>query len=243
MIAIDFTGSNGNPSKPNSLHYLNTSGQYNQYQSALYEVSEILLYYDYDKNIPMFGFGAKVNNNNEANHCFPMTFNPQNYCVQGLQGIMQAYSYSLSNVKLSGPTYFGEILQQTKQLSIQQKDQNVYTILLILTDGEIHDMDKTLEILISCSSVPLSVIIVGVGNEDFEKMQILDGDDGLRSTGKQYRDLVQFVKFNQYQGNPAGLAEEVLKELPTQLVEYMLSMGLQPQPPKQINFENITQAN
>ena len=31
-------------------------------------------------------------------------------------------------------------------------------------------MDKTLEILISCSSVPLSVIIVGVGNDNFEKM-------------------------------------------------------------------------
>ena len=55
-------------------------------------------------------------------------------------------------------------------------------------------MDETIDILISCSSVPLSVIIVGVGNEDFEKMEILDGDDGLKNTGKAYRDLVQFVK-------------------------------------------------
>ena len=57
-------------------------------------------------------------------------------------------------------------------------------------------MDETIDILISCSSVPLSVIIVGVGNEDFEKMEILDCDDGLKNTGKAYRDLVQFVKLN-----------------------------------------------
>jgi hypothetical protein len=39
--------------------------------------------------------------------------------------------------------------------------------MLILTDGEIHDMDKTKELLVQASQLPLSVIIVGVGNEKF----------------------------------------------------------------------------
>lgn len=31
-------------------------------------------------------------------------------------------------------------------------------------------MDKTLGILASCSNLPISVIIIGVGDEKFEKM-------------------------------------------------------------------------
>jgi hypothetical protein len=39
--------------------------------------------------------------------------------------------------------------------------------MLIMTDGEIHDMDKTKELLVQASQLPLSVIIVGVGKEKF----------------------------------------------------------------------------
>ena len=36
----------------------------------------------------------------------------------------------------------------------------------------------------------MSVIIIGVGDEEFEKMEILDGDKGLKGAGADYRDLV-----------------------------------------------------
>ena len=48
MIAIDFTGSNGNPRHSNSLHYLDPNGLYNSYEKALHTVAEILLSYDSD---------------------------------------------------------------------------------------------------------------------------------------------------------------------------------------------------
>ena len=43
------------------------------------------------------------------------------------------------------------------------------------------------------SSLPVSIIIVGLGNEDFEKMEILDGDHGTLVDSKGNRakkDLV-----------------------------------------------------
>ena len=57
-IAIDFTLSNGEPNNPNSLHYLNM--QKNEYLNAIMSVGHILQYYDADKQIPVFGFGAAV---------------------------------------------------------------------------------------------------------------------------------------------------------------------------------------
>ena len=52
-------------------------------------------------------------------------------------------------------------------------------ILLILTDGIIHDMETTINAIIESAHLPLSIIIIGIGNEDFSKMVTLDGDDGL----------------------------------------------------------------
>jgi hypothetical protein len=39
-------------------------------------------------------------------------------------------------------------------------------VLLILTDGEIYDMEKTKNLLVELSAMPASVIIVGVGAGD-----------------------------------------------------------------------------
>ena len=78
MIAIDFTGSNGTPTHPTSLHYMNPNQQIlNQYQQTLIPISEILIQYDYDKQISCFGFGAKTCFNNikdkQVSHCFPLS--------------------------------------------------------------------------------------------------------------------------------------------------------------------------
>lgn len=54
--------------------------------------------------------------------------------------------------------------------------------MLILTDGEIHDMAATIDLVVAASHLPLSIIIIGIGNADFGNMNTLDGDSGLRSS-------------------------------------------------------------
>jgi len=55
---------------------------------------------------------------------------------------------------------------------------NQYQILLLLTDGTIHDMPQTIDLIFNLSELPCSIIIVGVGNADFSAMEELDGDGG-----------------------------------------------------------------
>ena len=64
--------------------------------------------------------------------------------------------------------------------SLLQQQRSKYLVLLIITDGEIHDMDKTKELLVNASDLPLSVLIVGVGNADFSNMEValVHDDDG-----------------------------------------------------------------
>mmetsp|Transcript_31057 Transcript_31057/g.28250 ORF Transcript_31057/g.28250 Transcript_31057/m.28250 type:complete len:95 (+) Transcript_31057:1375-1659(+) len=91
-------------------------------------------------------------------------------------------------------------------------------------------MQPTINNLINAARLPLSIVIVGVGKEDFQAMEILDGDDGLfNDEGKKApRDLVQFVPFRNFDGNQDLLAAHVLEEIPDQVVEYMKTEGIKP---------------
>jgi hypothetical protein len=115
---------------------------------------------------------------------------------------------------------------------------NKYNILLILTDGDIHDMERVISQIIDCGSLPISLIIIGIGNGDFTKMRRLDDDDCqlVDSNGRRTRrDLVQFVEFSKFNHNSVELAREVLEELPRQVEEYYEMMGLTP---RQIQTQN-----
>jgi hypothetical protein len=73
--------------------------------------------------------------------------------VHELKGIMDYYSGALQYVSLSGPTYFGPVLEYAMGLAKKNKEseQDVYTVLLIITDGEIHDFEKSAEIILKCN--------------------------------------------------------------------------------------------
>jgi hypothetical protein len=120
---------------------------------------------------------------------------------------------------LAGPTYFSGILTVVRDYIKANMGQPMYHILLILTDGAIHDMDQTKDLIVECSKYPLSIIIVGIGNADFTDMKELDGDEKiLRNQRGQAasRDIVQFVQFKDFnESKDLGLlAEEVLREVP-----------------------------
>ena len=172
-VAIDFTGSNGMPSSEQSLHYLGNPP--NQYQKVAKSIWDIIENYDTDKRIPAFGFGAKPHfpniNQNTANHCFPINDNHQNPEVQGFGDLMNCYTQAINNMEFAGPTYFAPVLEQAFSQAKSLTNSYSYQILLILTDGAIHDMPATKEVIVRNANLPLSIIIVGIGNADFGAME------------------------------------------------------------------------
>jgi hypothetical protein len=156
---------------------------------------------------------------------------------------MVLYQKALVNVDLSGPTYFGQLIEESARLAANFKAQgsDTYTTLLIITDGEIHDMDRTVDLLVGASNLPLSIIIVGVGSADFDNMNRLDGDNGLYN-GKGVlaaRDIVQFVPFRDVKMSGDLLAKELLAELPGQVVQYMSIIGKPPGQFVPLNVEEL----
>lgn len=250
MIGIDFTASNGAVSTPQSLHYQGSAysnslrhvDQLNEYQRVIVSVGEILQAYDTDGQIPVFGFGGAING--KVSHCFPLTFDESCPEVSGIEGVMEAYRNAFDVVSLHGPTLFTPLLSKASSYASEQATQGYqsYTVLLIITDGVINDMSSTIRQIVHASDLPLSIVIVGVGSADFSNMETLDADDvPLRADGRlMSRDIVQFVPFRKFaQQHYTSLAREVLAEIPDQLVSYMSSKGVRPNPPTEASRRHL----
>lgn len=72
--------------------------------------------------------------------------------------------------------------------------------MLVMTDGDIHDMRETKSLIVAASELPCAIVIVGVGDHDFLDMDTLDADESLLRDdyGKvAKRDIVQFVRFKE----------------------------------------------
>ena len=226
-VAIDFTKSNRNPNNASSLHFIHGNLP-NQYERAIYACGTIVAYYDYDQLFPCFGFGAKINNN--AFQLFNLNFQ-QDPNIAYIEGIIKEYHNAINNVQFWGPTYFAPIIREMIKLIKNQKHKLKYHILMILTDGMIDDLDQTVDELVKGSFLPLSVIIIGIGNADFSNMVYLDADKNplVNSKGvRAVRDIVQFFPFLKYESHPENLAMEVLYEIPRQIVDYYEQNNMDP---------------
>jgi len=235
-VAFDFTGSNGDPRDPRSLHYITGDpNRPNQYVTALRSVGQVCQDYDTDKMFPALGFGARLPPNWNVAHEFPLNFNMQNPFCSGIQGIEQAYHNCVTQVQLYGPTNFSPVIRHVARFAMdesQKQQASNYFVLLILTDGEITDFDETVESIVDASGLPMSIIIVGVGQADFSSMDALDGDKRRlvdRRGRPCARDIVQFVPFRDFQNHLDGsLARAVLAEVPKQLTDHFKYKNLQP---------------
>jgi len=237
-VAIDFTASNGDPTSASSLHYTDPTGRPNQYLTAIRTVGEIIQDYDTDKLFPALGFGARLPPNGAVNHQFFLNFSASNPYCEGVDGIVAAYHQAIRSVELYGPTNFSPVINHVASIAETFKHSPTnYQVLLIITDGVITDMEATKAAIISASRLPMSIIIIGVGDADFQAMDVLDSDSELLQHGSDIalRDIVQFVELSTFvkEGETGGwdkmrLAKEVLAELPGQIVSYMKSGGYKP---------------
>lgn len=237
-VAIDFTGSNGDPRKPGTLHHISSNGDKNDYEKAISALGSLLANYDSDQKYPVWGFGAKYEG--VVHHAFQCGTSPQ---CSGVDGVLQAYRHVFqTGLIMSRPTDFTEVIQvasafaQSDLDAAQVKGKQSYTVLLIFSDGSVSDVVKTGAILDQVSNSPLSIVIVGIGDDGFSEMKFLDD----RTGAGPYRDIVHFVEFNSYKHSKEAFTSATLSELPNQLVNFFQSREMSPLPRTAIDLSQVT---
>ncbi|CAD8121959.1 unnamed protein product [Paramecium sonneborni] len=234
QIGIDFTFSNQPITKPDSLHKVDPH-KLNYYQQAIKEIGGGIIAYDYDKQVPVYGFGGtpKLPNytKNTMDDCFPLNGNKDNPFCNDVQGILQAYTEAVPKIVFSGPTFIANVLKKALEFGQENAKNNTYTVSMILTDGQIEDQDDAIKVLLECQSLPMSIIIIGVGDENFKYMKQFDDPKFLKKHSKNdvnIRDIIQFVSFQDYKNDIEQMSSAVLDQLPRQFMDYMHINNIQP---------------
>eukprot|EP00980_Cylindrotheca_fusiformis_P022407 scaffold9278_cov170-Cylindrotheca_fusiformis.AAC.8 len=219
MIAIDFTSSNGDPRIQGTLHD-QSPGNLNDYEESIEGIGVALA--KYSEQCTVWGFGAKFGG--VTRHLFQLGDTP---IVHGsVEGILQAYNGIFqSDLIMSGPTSFDQVIQAAAVRANNHKKSGAlrYCVLLILTDGMPQEIEETKRKLGVYSSVPLSVIFVGLGRSGFGAMYELTS----QQPGAQRKNST-FVEFRSHQHDPTSLGRNALKDMPNQLVEYMVQNNINP---------------
>ena len=201
------------------------------YEKAIKEVCNVMAPYARNGNFKAYGFGGipEYIGDTKVSRLWNINGTNDPFCF-GTQGVLNAYKKCILGTRLAGPTYFGEFLNKIKSevvynISKDGLDGNkIYSVCIILTDGNCHDMGVTTDLLVAMSKMPFSAVVLGVGEGTFEDMEILDADDTAlvdRDGTEALRDIVQLVKYRDFKDlGMRELALAVLGEIPDQFVDY-----------------------
>ncbi|KAJ6899981.1 hypothetical protein NC652_026200 [Populus alba x Populus x berolinensis] len=258
IVGIDFTKSNewtGKVSFNNrSLHAIGDTP--NPYEKAISIIGKTMAPFDEDNLIPCFGFGDgrfspwKLNSNNVDSSFAPydssveliflfiytatthdqevFSFHSDHSPCNGFEEVLACYKKIVPNLRLSGPTSYGPVIEAA--IDIVEKSKGQYHVLLIIADGQVTrsvDTDdgemspqeeQTIKAIVDASSYPLSIILVGVGDGPWEDMKRFDDKIPAREF-----DNFQFVNFTAIMSKNATISEKetafalaALMEIPLQ---------------------------
>ena len=248
-IAIDFTQANGDPNDKSSLHYL-PLGSDNLYSFVARSAIEGMNNFSADQNIDCFGFGAKLPQHEKTSHVFPINLSSEPSCT-GLDEVLKCYQNCVKDVSFSGPCNISPIINHvTKHAQTFMVDGKQYFVLIILTSGDINDLDEIRSAISSVSDWPISIVVAGIGNRNFSQFEelLFDHRPATSSTTKRKsktpsipigRSNYHFVDIKTQMPSTSiqsfsssskanirrNVAKELLSQVPRQFAEWMQKSG------------------
>nr|KAG5690618.1 hypothetical protein BaRGS_018088 [Batillaria attramentaria] len=210
ILGIDFSASNEWQGRKTfggrSLHRI-VPRSMNPYQKVISIMGQTLEDFSADNMIPVFGFGDK---DSAKEGVFPFSLDPQG--CKGFAEVLERYETIASGITLGGPTNFAPVIREA--IDIVQA-RRTYHILIIIADGQVNEYGETVDAIMEASEIPLSIVMVGVGDGPWDMMEQFDD----RLPDRQF-DNFQFVNFHKVttgKKNPeACLALHCMMEIPDQ---------------------------
>eukprot|EP00004_Rigifila_ramosa_P021103 TRINITY_DN5554_c0_g1_i3.p1 TRINITY_DN5554_c0_g1~~TRINITY_DN5554_c0_g1_i3.p1 ORF type:complete len:509 (-),score=122.29 TRINITY_DN5554_c0_g1_i3:98-1561(-) len=189
---------------------------------ALRQFGNIFSALDSDQKIPVYGFG--VTHTSFFNMASVTDYNAT---VSGVSSMIEVFESNLRK-RQPGPVILSPLVQHVAQRAAADAKtaKSTYHLLVVFLNGVIDDSDQQplVDAIVKASSSPMSVFLVGIGNNSHTSiMNRLDSDGSLlkSSTGAfAQRDIVKFVEFSGDDLTP--LHTQATAEVRVQFMQYML---------------------
>ena len=208
IVGIDYTKSNEWQGQKTfggrCLHHLGDKMDPNPYQHVISVMAKTLESFDDDGQIPAFGFGDESTRDQRV-------FRLGSGDCDGVQDLLKRYNTVTPKTTLSGPTSFAPLIREAIKIVRETRE---YHILLIVADGQVSNERETVDAIVEASDCALSIVLVGVGDGPWDKME--EFDDGLPRRRFDNFQFVDFHKTMQQHQSDAAFALSALMEIPDQ---------------------------
>lgn len=183
----------------------------NPYFQAISGISQALEPYT-DDPFSLFGFGGRQGHQDEGVTHWSLSSVP----ILGTESLLRAYSDAVSHSLFPCPRKLLSPLLQEFRLKVLENTHHFY-ILIVLSCGHYHDLDDIKEELRLLSALPVSLLLVGIGDLSGYETTSLDSNSALlvSPSGTALRDCVAYEIFPS-ESFPTSL----LSALPRQVQDY-----------------------
>ncbi|CAI5703845.1 unnamed protein product [Peronospora effusa] len=191
MIAVDYTTANLTCDGKN-LHSLDPSGEsVNPFQDALTRLGRVLVEFDDDRSIQVWGFGDAKTPDNTVFSFTPAK--PMDGC-KCFNEIWQRYHELTPTITLGEePATLGPVIRHAS--AVARKVTGFHMLIVLISShlaGE-HLAD-TAQAIVDASTLPLVIIVIGMGDGPWDNMKVLDNQLPQRQF-----DNYHFVSFQKVQ--------------------------------------------
>lgn len=231
VLGIDFSVYNDYPHNIKNLHNIDRKGS-SPYLQAIQEISKIIWGQDTDGKIPCFGYGGRPSfpdfSTETVSSLIPISGNKHKMSILSPDHLVEAYKNARKYIDPMERASILEIMKLVRDWATRDLKSNIYYVLVILTAGHVDELQATIDLLVDLAQLPVSIVLVGVGDYNFSTLEKLDGDKKwLRSSKKKLikRDIINFVDFETCANDPDKLLKKILEEFPGQFMSFKTRSG------------------
>ena len=234
FIALDFSQGKNKESLSESLK---------NYKTFLNEI--VIDLYNYKDTFFIYGYGATLRNLKNFNVLYKYTFNLNQTDDEPIKSnkILHIYNDSIKCINPEKKVFISSLIRKISKKIFEIYELRYYNILFILSrelTAE-EDIQELKDALIESSYLPLSIIIIYEGKNDFSKMELLFGENQTRNRIiKRRNNIIPVPLQDQLEKNYQIIIEKSLRQIALQMIEFYNLNLCTPEHIRKENIKNIS---
>lgn len=218
---IDFAAANRPASDKKSLHYILFKHP-NAYEKCIESIGEIVEQYSASQVCFAWGFSARINR--QLSHEIPLVSETGQEKLLGVSSMLGAYASVVEKLQFDRPVCVLPSTMKAMRLITGQTKPHDYLVYLLLVQEDPSDLAQFIDYLHANQHQPISIVIIGIGNQGFPKMEerLREGQMKNGDGASFFRELVTFLKYKDFDSdNLAQMAATALDTVPEQAMQWV----------------------